>query len=61
MFFETTTAARLQASIETQRTGYTHKVVPCKKYLCPPNEYFGRDFINGFTLVLAVREEARRK
>ena len=60
MFFETATAARLQASIETKELG-THISVPCKKYLCPPNEYFGRDFINGFTLVLAVREKARRK
>ena len=55
MFFESAKDASLQARIETQRTGYTHEVVACKKYLCPPKEYFGKDYINGFTLVLKYR------
>lgn len=55
MFFEKAKEATLQAKIETQRTGYSHEVVPCKKYLCPPKKYFGRDYINGFTLVLKYK------
>ena len=53
MFFENAKDARLQASIETQRTHHKHIVVPCKKYLCPPKLYFGKDYISGFTLVLS--------
>lgn len=56
MFFDSAKDARLQASIETQRTGYIHVVKPCKKYLCPPKEYFGKDYIKGFTLVLGERK-----
>jgi len=52
MFFETAKAARIAASRETLRTGYQHYVKPCKKYLCPPKEYFGRDYINGYTIIL---------
>ena len=52
MFFEKAKDARVQASIETTRTHRQHLVAPCKKYLCPPKEYFGRDYINGFTIIL---------
>jgi len=55
MFFESAKDARLQARIETHKTGYTHRVVACKKYLCPLKEYFSKDYINGFTLVLKYR------
>jgi len=56
MFFNSAKSARIHASIESARTGYRHVVVPCKKYLCYPKLYFGRDYINGFTLVLRVKK-----
>lgn len=61
MFFERAKDARMQASIETQRTGCTHQVVACKKYLCPPKVYFGKDYINGFTLVLDTNSKAKHR
>jgi len=52
MFFHNAKDARLFATMETIKTKQKHVVVPCKKYLCPPDIYFGKDFINGFTVVL---------
>lgn len=52
MFFEKSKDARIYANIQNQVTGYNHFVVPCKKYLCPPREYFGKDYINGYTVIL---------
>ena len=52
MFFDSAKDASLQARIETQRTGYVHQVVACKKYLCYPKEYFGKDYINGIAKFL---------
>lgn len=53
MFFENAKDARLYANIQSIVTHRKHIVKPCKKYLCPPKEYFGRDYINGFTIVLS--------
>ena len=53
MFFTKAKEARLYASLETSRTGYRHIVKHCRKYLCPPKEYFGEDSIPGFTVILA--------
>jgi hypothetical protein len=52
MFFERAKQARMQARLETIRTGVRHHVVKTRKYLCPSNEYFGRDYITGFTIVI---------
>jgi len=52
MFFDKAVDARMYASLETARTHRQHIVVVCKKYLCPPTLYFGRDYINGFTVIL---------
>jgi len=52
MFFRSAKHARHYAKLEYLRTGLRHIVVPTKKYLCYPNQYFGQDFIPGFTVVL---------
>ena len=52
MFFYFDKDARIYAQLEKIRTGKIHQVVPCKKYLCPPRQDYGRDYINGFTVVL---------
>ena len=52
MFFSTAQNARIYATLERIRTGRIHIVKPCKKYLCPPKQDFGKDHINGFTVVL---------
>ena len=52
MHFSKAKDARMYAKLECIRTGVRHIVVPCKQYLCPPKEYFGRDWISGFTVVL---------
>ncbi len=52
MFFTSARKARIYAGLEKMRTGRRHIVVPTIKYLCPPKEYFGRDYISGFTVIL---------
>jgi len=52
MFFNKSTAARQYAKMERLITGKRHIVVPCRKYLCPPKENWGRDYICGFTVIL---------
>ena len=56
MSFEHAKDARVYAQLETVRTHYVHQVVSCKKYLCPPKEYFGKDHIYGFTVVLTHKK-----
>ncbi len=55
MFFDNAKDARIAARIESIRTHFVHQVIPCKKYLCPPKEYFGRDYISGFTVILTKK------
>ena len=52
MFFESAKDARVYAQLETTRTHKQHKVVPCRKYLCPPKRIFGKDTVPGFTVIL---------
>lgn len=52
MFFEKAKDARIYASIQSTTSHRKHIVKKCIKYLCPPKEYFGKDHINGFTVVL---------
>ena len=52
MFFNSAKDARLYAKLEIIRTGRQHVVKPCRKYLCPPREYFGQESIPGFTVIL---------
>lgn len=47
MFFRSCKEARVYATWETLRTGRRHIVKRCRKYLCPPKEYFGKDSIPG--------------
>lgn len=56
MYFPNAMQARIYANLQTRQTGYKHKVMPCKKHLCPPKEYFGRDYINGFTVILITKK-----
>ena len=55
MFFDKAENARMYAKLETIKTHRKHIVKPCKKYLCPPKQYFGKDYINGFTVCLVVK------
>lgn len=55
-FFSKAKDARRYCKIENIRTNRSHIVVPCKKYLCPPTLYFGRDYINGFTVILSTKK-----
>ncbi len=55
MFFTRARDARIYAALEIIRTKRNHKVVPCKKYLCPPKECFGRDYRTGFTVILDTK------
>ena len=52
MFFKKCKKARLFARGETNRTHRRHIVKPCKKYTM--NGSFGRDYINGFTVILVT-------
>jgi len=52
MFFDNAKDARMYCRLESIRTHRKHKVVKCSKYLCPPKQYFGRDYISGFTVIL---------
>lgn len=55
MFFESARQASLRARIDNVSLiliGMKHVVTPCKRYLCPPKNSFGKDYIQGFTLVL---------
>jgi hypothetical protein len=60
MFFEGAIDARKYCQMESIRTHRKHKVVKCKKYLCPPTQYFGRDCINGFTVILLRSKEEEK-
>ena len=54
MFFNSAKEARIRASIDNvalKKIGFCHVVTPCKKHLAA-GDYFGRDYIKGFTLVL---------
>lgn len=44
--------ASLFAKMEFARTGWRHIVKPCKAYICPPQEYYGRDWKPAFCVVL---------
>ena len=50
MYFESAIKARKYCTLEIIRTHKRHIVVPSKKYI--PYDYFGRDYVNGFTVVL---------
>ena len=50
MFFKTAKRAQKYCILEIIRTGLRHIVVPSKKYV--PYDYFGRDYIVGFTVIL---------
>lgn len=52
MFFKKAKAARMYAAMETVRTHLRHIVTPCIKYLPYEKLYFGKDYINGFTVIL---------
>jgi len=52
MFFNRCHDASVFARMERVRTGLRHVVKPCRKFLCPPKEYFGRDWVSGFTVTL---------
>ena len=52
MFFRRCADAARWARTQIRSTGLRHVVRPCRKYLCPPKEYFGQDWIPGFTVVL---------
>jgi len=52
MFFEKKKDAIMWCKLETIKTHRQHHVVRCKKYLCPPKKYLGRDYVNGYTVVL---------
>jgi hypothetical protein len=54
MFFTRCRDAGVYARLEYIRTGIIHIVKPCKKYFCPPKEYFNRDWVNGFTVVIQI-------
>lgn len=54
MFFNSAKEARIRASIDNvalEKIGMRHVVTPCNKYIAN-GDYFGRDYIKGFTLVL---------
>ena len=59
MFFTKSHDASVFARVERIRTGLRHVVTPCRKYLCPPKEYFGRDWISGFTVTLTPNAQIR--
>lgn len=52
MQFSSCKDAAAYARMERVRTGIRHVVKPCRRYLCPPKEYFGRDWVPGFTVVM---------
>jgi hypothetical protein len=56
MFFHKAKEARLYATLETIQTHRIHQVKPCKKFISS-REYFGRDYITGFTVVLIIKGE----
>jgi hypothetical protein len=56
MFFEKSKDARIYSQLETIRTHRQHIVVNCKKFLCLPKNYFGKDYVNGFTVILSKGE-----
>lgn len=60
MFFEKAKDARIYCQLENIRTHRKHEVVKCKKYLCPPKLYFGKDFINGFTVILSSNKSSNK-
>jgi len=55
MSFSNAREARIYAQMESMRTHKRHIVIPCKQYLCPPKEYFGKDYYPAFAVVLAQK------